>query len=175
MLARLKNVLQLALAVVTILGLITFSLFILEEAFQTVMFGTWPAQDANDWDTVLAGTDLMEGIVTTLNVINYVCGWLQPLAFVAYRSYGKAARYYIQGLRSKVFALSPESFDGREHEFVFRPKRIVNGALVNSKITIHPSEPISSLSPLRIRAIITVSNGRVVITPENIRSLSVIK
>lgn len=173
--SRLKNALQLALAIVTILGLITFSLFILEESFQTVMFGTWPAQDAQDWDTVMAGTDLMEGIVTTLAVINYTCGWLQPLAFVSYRSYGKAARYYIQGLRSKVFAMAPATFDGREHEFVFRPQRIVNGALVNSNITIYPNIDNLSLSPYRVRALISVVNGRVVITPENIRSISVLE
>ena len=163
-----------ALAIVTILGLITFSLFIIEEAFQTIMFGTWPAQDAGDWDTVLEGTDLMEKAVFTMNVINYTCGWFQPLAFIAYRSYGKAARYYIKALRIKAFAMSPQSFDGREHEFIFRPKRIVNGALVNGKITIHFKTSISSLSPIRIRAIISVVNGRVIITPENIKSFSVL-
>ena len=172
--SKFKNVLQLALAIVTILGLITFSLFIIEEAFQTIMFGTWPAQDAKDWDTVLAGTDLMESTVTTLNVINYACGWLQPLAFIAYRSYGKAARYYIKGLRTKVFAMSPESFDGRVHEFIFRPQRIVNGALVNGKITIHCNIDNLSLSTYRIRAKITVIKGHIIIISENIKSISVL-
>ena len=173
--SKFKNALQLALAIVTILGLITFSLFILEEAFQTIMFGTWPAQDANDWDTVLTGTDLMETTVTTLNIVNYSCGWLQPLAFISYRAYGKAARYYIKGLRTKAFAMSPESFNGREHEFIFHPQRIVNGALVNGKITIYPKTPPVSLSPIRVRAIISVENGRVIIHPENIKSISVLK
>ena len=173
--SKLKSALQLALAVVTILGLITFSLFILEEAFQTVMFGTWPAQDAQDWDTVMAGTDLMEGIITTLNVVNYACGWLQPLAFIAYRSYGKAGRFYIKGLRSKVFARSPKSFKNREHEFIFHPKRIVNGALVNGKITIYPKVATSSLSSIRVRAVISVENGRVIIHSKNIKSLSVLE
>ena len=172
---KFKDILQLSLAIVTILGLITFSLFILEESFQTVMFGTWPAQDAQDWDTVLAGTDLMEGIATTLNIINYACGWLQPLAFIAYRSYGKAARYYIKGLRAKVFAMSPQSFEGREHEFIFRPKRIVDGVLVNNTISIHPPEPIKGLSPIKIRATITVVNGRIVIHSKDIESFSVLE
>ena len=171
---RIKAGLQLALAIVTILGLITFSLFILEEAFQTIMFGTWPAQDAQDWDTVLAGTDLMETTVTTLNIINYACGWLQPLAFIAYRSYGKAARFYIQGLRSKVFAMSPESFDGRVHTFTFRPQRIVNGDLVNNRITIKTNMANPALVPYRIRAKIAVIQNRIVIYPENIESISVL-
>ena len=169
-----KNALQLALAVVTILGLITFSLFILEEAFQTIMFGTWPAQDAQDWDTVLAGTDLMAATVRTLEIINYSCGWLQPLAFIAYRSYGRAARFYIKGLRSKVFAMSPESFDGRVHTFIFRPKRIVNGALVNNRITVQTDMDNPSLTTYRIRAKITVLNNRIIIRPENIQSISVL-
>lgn len=171
---RIKAGLQLALAIVTILGLITFSLFILEEAFQTIMFGTWPAQDAQDWDTVLAGTDLMETTVTTLNIINYSCGWLQPLAFIAYRSYGKAARFYIKGLRSKVFAMSPESFNGRVHTFIFRPKRIVNGDLVNNRITVKTNLDHPVITSYRIRAKITVIQNRIVISPENIESISVL-
>jgi len=172
--SKLKKGLQMALAIVTILGLITFSLFILEEAFQTIMFGTWPAQDAQDWDTVLAGTDLMETTVTTLNVINYACGWLQPLAFIAYRSYGKAARFYIQGLRSKVFAMSPESFDGRVHTFVFRPQRIVDGNLVNNRITVETNIPNPTLTTYRIRAKITVVHNRIIIRQHNIESISVL-
>ena len=172
--SRLKSGLQMALAIVTILGLITFSLFILEEAFQTIMFGTWPAQDAQDWDTVLTGTDLMVTTVNTLDTINYVCGWLQPLAFIAYRSYGKAARFYIKGLRSKVFAMSPESFDGRVHTFIFRPQRIVNGSLVNKRITIHANLDNLSLSAYRIRAKITVVNKRIIIRQQDIKSISVL-
>ena len=171
---RFKNALQLALAIVTILGLITFSLFILEEAFQTIMFGTWPAQDAQDWDTVLAGTDLMETTVTTLNIINYACGWLQPLAFIAYRSYGKAARFYIQGLRSKVFAMSPESFNGRVHTFIFRPQQIVNGDLVNNRITVQTTIPNPALIPYRICAKITAIQNRIIIRQHDIKSISVL-
>ena len=171
---RFKDALQLALAIVTILGLITFSLFILEEAFQTIMFGTWPAQDAQDWDTVLAGTDLMKTTVTTLDIINYSVGWLQPLAFIAYRSYSKAAKFYIRGLKAKAFAMSPQSFDGRVHEFIFRPERIVNGNLVNNKITVQTDLDNPSISTYRIKAKITVLNNRIFIYQQNILSISVL-
>ncbi|MBI9082722.1 MAG: hypothetical protein JEZ11_03935 [Desulfobacterales bacterium] len=107
-----------------IMGLVTFSLFILEESFQTVMFGTWPAQDAKDWELVSEGADLMVGITNTMKVVNYSAGWVQPIAFVAYRKYGIAAEYYTRCLRAKVFANRPELFVGRPVSFEFRPKEI---------------------------------------------------
>lgn len=173
--SKIKSALQLALAIVTILGLITFSLFILEESFQTIMFGTWPAQDAQDWDTVLMGTDLMETTINTMEIVNYACGWLQPLAFIAYRSYGKAARYYIKGLRAKVFAISPQSFDGRVHTFIFHPQRIINGALVNKKITVHTDlSNLSLSSTYHIKAKVTVLNNRIIIHQKDIKFISVL-
>ena len=108
----------------SIAGLITFSLFILEESFQTVMFGTWPAQDANRWDIVLEGTDLMEKMLTTMNAVNYSCGWIQPLAFISYRAYAKSEKFYIKSLRAKVLAHEPELMVGREIKIKFKVNSI---------------------------------------------------
>jgi hypothetical protein len=108
----------------TIAGLVTFSLFILEESFQTVMFGTWPAQDAQRWDIVLEGTDLMEKMLKTMNVVNYSCGWIQPLAFISYRAYAQSEEYYIKSLRAKVMAHEPEMMVGREVQLKFMIKSI---------------------------------------------------
>jgi len=173
--SKIKAWLQVALAVVTILGLITFSLFILEEAFQTTMFGTWPAQDAKDWHTVLIGTDLMQGFVTTMKIVNYTCGWLQPLAFIAYRAYAKSAEYYILALRTKVFAFAPETFNNRVHTFTFTPKKIIDGhILVNGRIKVVTDMDIKDLNTFRIRAKITVQDNFIIITPENIEFISVL-
>jgi len=110
----------------TIAGMITFSLFILEEAFQTAMFGTWPAQDAGRWDLVKAGCDTMAGFVLTMEIVNYSVGWFQPLAFVSYRAYAKSARSYVKGLRAKAIQNAPALFIGEDIDLLFEVKSIQN-------------------------------------------------
>ena len=108
----------------SVAGLVTFSLFIHEEAIQTTMFGTWPAKSAKQWPLVLQGVEMMRNINRSAKIINYAVGWVQPLAFFSYRAYAKATDYYILGVESQVFAHAPELFIGREVNFVFLPKRI---------------------------------------------------
>ena len=116
---KIKRILAIFAIYLSIAGLATFSLFIFEEAFQTVMFGTWPAQDAKRWDVVLDGTDLMEKITTTMKVVNYSVGWIQPLAFISYGAYANSATFYIKALRTKVLAHAPELMEGRKVEIRF--------------------------------------------------------
>lgn len=104
-------------------GLVTFSNFILEEAFQTTMFGSWPAQDAQRWDLVQKGADLMGKINKTLKIVNYCFGWIQPLAFISYRAYTVSADYYIEALHAKALANAPELYVGRTVTVVFSPQR----------------------------------------------------
>lgn len=130
--SRIQATLTFIMAVLSVMGIITFSLFILEESFQTVMFGTWPAQDAKRWDLVKAGTEHMRRIHTTINVVNYGIGWIQPFAFVSYREYAKASAFYIESLRAKAIANAPELFIGEHIEFEFSPRqaRTVEGGLI---------------------------------------------
>ena len=128
-----------AMAYLSIVGMITFSMFILEESIQMCVFGGWPAKNAKQWNLVLIGTDTMRSFNRTIKIINYSVGWLQPLAFFSYRAYAKATDYYIQGLESEVFAHRPDLFVGREVDFSFTPKRIETlddgrFLLTNSKI-----------------------------------------
>lgn len=93
-------------------GLVTFNLFILEEAFQTVMFSTWAAQDAKEWRLVKRASETMEDLHGTLVTMNNIGGWINPFGYVAYRAYATSEREYIDALRSKIFANAPELFDG---------------------------------------------------------------
>jgi hypothetical protein len=117
-----KAILSVFAIYISVTGLVTFSLFILEESIQTAMFGTWPAQDAKDWQVVKSGCERIRDANWALKTINYCLGWIQPLAFVAYRSYGKSTDIYIQGLEAKIFANAPELFVGREMTFAFTPE-----------------------------------------------------
>jgi hypothetical protein len=121
---RLKLWLMIIGAYLSISGLVTFALFIHEEAIQTVMFGTWPAKDVRQYEIVLTGTNLMRKINLSAKIINYSIGWIQPLAFFSYRAYAKATDYYILSTEAEAFAHAPHLFVGKQVSLNFVPNRI---------------------------------------------------
>jgi len=105
-----------------LVGLFSFNCFILEESFQTVMFGSWSAFDAREYRLIKREIQTMEGLRTTLKVVNNVGGWLNPFGWVAYNGYVNAEREYIDALRAKLFANAPEVFHGDVVSFSFVPQ-----------------------------------------------------
>lgn len=93
-------------------GLVTFPLFIMEEAQQTVMFGTWQAIDSGDWETVYKGQVLGSNINKTMVFVNKWFGWIHPLSYASYNAYGKASDYYWTSLKYKIIKNEPRLFDG---------------------------------------------------------------
>lgn len=102
-------------------GLITFNLFIMEEAFQTCMFGSWPAADVGEYRVVKKTLKTMEGLHSTLVVMNDIGGWVNPFAYVSYKAYAQAEVEYMAGLKAKVFANAPEVFENEIVTFNFTP------------------------------------------------------
>lgn len=135
-----KTFLSILAIYLSLTGLVTFSLFISYESMKTAMFGTWPAQEAGDWEAVLAGTDVMREAATIMKWMNIGLGWTQPFSFVSYRSLVHAAESHIRSLEARVFAHAPELFDGREISFTFTPETVKEGAEgyihINRKITV---------------------------------------
>lgn len=135
---RIKTIIWIIGAYITIVGVVTFSQFIHEEAIQTAIWGTWPAQDAKNWPLVKKGVILIKAINYDLKVITYLFGWVQPLAMIGYINYAKSTDYYIEGLEAKVFAFAPELYIGEEVEFQFYPAEIRNNEIaVNGKIGVY--------------------------------------
>lgn len=167
---RLKRIFQGIMIYLSIAGLVTFSMFILEEAFQTTMFGTWPAQDARDWQLVAEGCELMESINGTLKIVNWTAGWVQPLAFLAYGSYAKSADYYIRALRAKAFANAPQAFDGDFMRFNFQPQSVkrINGQAyaINGAVHVPIAEGIDWQGVREVAGVVTVVDNLVMIQPE---------
>ncbi len=87
-------------------------------------FGTWPAQDAKRWDLVIRGADTIRATNRTLKIINYAVGWIQPIAFLAYRRYAISQDFYVDALLAKCFAHAPEMFIGRTIHVKFFIQRI---------------------------------------------------
>ena len=104
---NITTIMKILFAYVTACGLVLFPLFILEEAGQVAIFGTWPASDARDWQLVKHGLDVISTANRTMKIINYSIGWIQPLAFLSYRAYGKSTDYYIESMKAKIFAHDP--------------------------------------------------------------------
>jgi hypothetical protein len=110
MLKKIGTILASIGILLSILGLVTFSQFIVEESIQTVMFGTWAAQDAEDWKTVKLGSDLIKKQTALLQKINKYFGWIQPLAWISYGEYAKSAKYYTGALDAKILAHEPSLY-----------------------------------------------------------------
>jgi|LGVF01.1.fsa_nt_gb hypothetical protein len=94
------------------MGTISFTLFIFEEAQQTIMFSTWQSIDCAQWNTVATSCQLMHDLNETMNRFNNWVGWINPLSFISYNAYYKASATYISALRTKVFLHVPEELEG---------------------------------------------------------------
>jgi len=168
---KLRKYLTFVLVYLTIVGIYTFSAFIIEEAQQQTVWGTWPAQDAKNWELVLEGCDLLESLNSTLWWMNWTIGYIQPLALISYHSYWKATRYYIKSLKTKIFAKSPETFDGRHIEFMFTPQKIIQKdgkvILVNRRIRVVVKE-VPDGKTVKIKGIVRVENNLVIVEDEGI-------
>jgi len=150
--------------ILSIMGLITFALFILEEAMQTIMFGTWAAQDAGDWALVMAGCTSNRKINRTLKIVNYSVGWIQPFAFVAYKSYGEAMDFYIEALERKVLKREPGLFLGRTLKINVQPvnhRKTADGYLVKTKTGLLILSPKVLEANEEVSGIITQYNATV--------------
>jgi len=160
---RVKRALSGLALYISVVGLVTFTLFILEESIQMATFGSWPAQQAKDWRTVLAGCDQIRTVNRLLKIVNYGLGWIQPLAFLSYRAYGESTDIYVQGLEAKIFAHAPELFNGRTITFTFRPRSVEKTAsgyvARNRRILVASRKPLVPRIPFRISGPVVVVRG----------------
>ena len=157
---KISNTLKIIFLYITFCGLVMFPCFIHEEAIQTTIFGTWPAKSSKDWNLVLTGCDTISKINLSLKIINYSVGWIQPLAFLSYKSFARGTDYYIKALKTEIFAKAPEAFDGRYVEFMFTPQKIIqeNGQviLINRKIRVVVDEMPSGIKKMEVKGVIRV-------------------
>jgi hypothetical protein len=148
---------------ISVTGLVTFSLFILEESIQTAQFGTWPAQDAGDWITVKFGVERMKEANRALKIMNYSIGWIQPLAFIAYRAYGRSSDAYIAGCEAKLFAHAPEVYDGEVTTFTYRPETITGALYSTRRISVSSKFALVLGQSSRITGRVTVNPDQTVV------------
>ncbi len=161
-----KVILSILAVYISVTGLVTFSLFILEESIQLCVFGSWPAQDAKDWQTVHLAYRRIIDTNKLLKTINYSIGWIQPLAFLGYRSYGQSTDIYIKGLEAKIFANAPELFDGENLTVSFIPQEVretADGYLhINHRVSFLSKERRPAGVSCRITGVVSAQGNKVV-------------
>ncbi|HOV88228.1 MAG TPA: hypothetical protein PLM79_17870 [Syntrophobacteraceae bacterium] len=164
---RARVILSILAIYISVTGLVTFSLFITEESIQMATFGTWPAQEAKDWYLVREGCERIKDTNRALKLINNCLGWIQPLAFFAYRSYGKSTDSYVAGLEAKIFANAPEIFEGRKITASFTPQEVrdtPDGYMhTNRRVTFISKERLPAGVSCRITGLVSVEGNKVVI------------
>ena len=145
-----------------IVGIFSFNCFILEEAFQTVMFGSWGAFQAREYRLIKREIATQESLRTTLNIVNNIGGWINPFGWFAYRGYVNAEREWIDATRAKLFAEAPEVFAGEVVTFNFTPQEEEIGEKYNyyrnGLLTVISVKPVKGTVTGRI----TIDGNRIV-------------
>ena len=172
---KIKTYLSFFAIYLSIAGLSSFSMFIIEESIQCVQFGTWQAISAQDWPLVKKGAVLMKGINKSLKAVNYSTGWINPLAFLSYYDYMLASDYYVEALNANIFANDPGLFAGEIVTFKFNPDEIENRAdgqvvLRNRNIEVMTNITPPDGLPLRVTGRVTRAKGKIVVTEAIIKT-----
>jgi len=165
--SRLKVFLSILAVYISATGLVTFSLFIAEESVQTSIFASWQAISANDWHAAKHAYDCIKRANSLLKTVNCGLGWIQPLSFLAYRSYGNSTDAYIHGLEARIFANAPELFNGQQVTVSFIPLEIretPDGYLhVNRRMSFLSKEKRPAGLSCQITGVIAVYGNKVTI------------
>lgn len=159
MIGKLRTYLTVIAVILSLMGIITFSLFIIEESMQMVVFGTWAAKDAQDWGMIKTGCEVNKRLNSKMRFINNWFGWIQPFAFVSYRSFATSMDYYTAALERQAIAHAPELYLNEEIELNFTPTQVIfaNGmyrsraGLVSIESTTRPSPGLQKVKGTLIK------------------------
>ena len=149
-----------------VLGIVTFPLFIMEEATQMVTYGTWQASAAKDYETLNRGLDLAERINSHTKRVNWWLGWLHPLNHLSYQDFTAATDYWIEANRVKILALDPKVMAGRRLTITFTPDTVTDmgnhWALRAGNITVLVSSPPAS-TPVPVTGLVQLLTSGILI------------
>ena len=120
-LPRAKTVLNGVLAYLTIIGVISFSLFLFEESAQMLSFANFSASDTKRYDLMKTNLNIMSDIMDTAESMNRLLYILNPFQHKAYKAYVLATRAYISTLEGEILANAPELYINEKISMAFKP------------------------------------------------------
>ncbi len=125
-------------------SLITFSLFICEEAIQGLMFANFSCSDTYRYDLIKKNIEKMKEINHHLKKMNIILQFLQPFQWWAYKDFGEATDRYIESLQAEVLANDPGLYINRivTIQFYWRKCTEENGKFLlrNGKMSVWVKE-----------------------------------
>ena len=161
------KLLSYVLIILSVMSALAFFCFIIEEAFQTIMFSTWQSIDIGQWEAVAQACDLMEQDCKIMKWTLYTIGWINPLAFISYRQYAKAGDHYVKALRSKIAFHAPEMLAGKRICLTVQVRRIE--PLENSGYRIRTNnlnilvDSIPNQQRIQVDGVVQVRDGQAVV------------
>lgn len=124
-----------------------FSLFMLEEGFQTTMFACFPLQEVRRYDLLEKHVLTMEKIRKTGAILNRMFGWANPFFYPAYDAYfNYAAPAYIMSMNAVIEANGGENLAPIVPAGAVAPLAKVNVAMFTPAPVVNGSIPIEEAS-----------------------------
>jgi len=105
-----------------LVGVVSFSCFIMEESIQLLSFAQFSASDTRQYSLMKDNLDMMAEITDSLDFTNKFFLWLLPPQRMGYDYYVKATRQYIKTLEGEILANNPSVYIGRHVDIKFRHK-----------------------------------------------------
>jgi len=105
-----KKLLRLLYLYLSILGVFSFSAFIIEESIQMLTFSMFVVKDTQRWDIALQNINLMRKSNKHLDWIVRYTLWLNPLQQIAYKDFVMATNGYLDSQTALVLANDPGLF-----------------------------------------------------------------
>jgi len=122
------HVLKSLALVLSVIGAVTFSCFIFEEALQLNTFGCWAYSDAGDWEGYANCIKAYQGVRIAGSIFTKVIGWVNPVAMPGYLFFfDRAAVANEQGMISLLclnIHNNNELCPARDEELELRPGAI---------------------------------------------------
>jgi len=116
--------LKIAVLYLSIVGIISGSCFIIEEAIQTAIFANFSATDTHRYDLVLKNINQIETINKRLRLINSILMVIQPIAWFGYESFCSSTDLYVETLEAEIMAFEPDLLIGRDVSIRFKYTRL---------------------------------------------------
>lgn len=167
----LKRILKGFYIYLAIVGIFSFSLFIMEESCQTITFATFSAKDANRYDIIKSNYELMANINSHMRILNKALIFLQPITMFAYSDFSRATDQYIATMKAVCIARDPGLYVGERITINFQYKKATRQPdktvkLLSNKIVILVKDmPIDN--PVKITGVMALGkSNKFVITAD---------
>ena len=108
----------------SLIGLLSFSLFIMEEACQSLQFANFSCSDTRRYDLMKLNIERIETINNHIKILNRYLMWLQPIQWWGYYDYSKNLDLYVKSLQAEILANDPGLYVDQQVSIWFYYKSI---------------------------------------------------